>query len=146
MFHCQKIPLQPVCDSWDKAVPVQLHSLDSLAEMCLSQQKKIAPLSPLHQLSVRHPQFLCGMHDLTVNSFDLAPILLPGEDQAHSANSHGARTPSAANSRGSSLKVIADILKSCHSAVDSVLGRKHPKAAPWMMCSHLSPHLARTCA
>lgn len=57
------------------------------------------------------PQFLCGMHDLTVNSFDLALILLPGEDQAHSANSYGARTPCAANSRGSSWKLLQKYCK-----------------------------------
>lgn len=64
--------------------------------------------------SPHSPQFLCGMHDLTVNSFDLALILLPGEDQAHSANSYGARTPCAANSRGSSWKLLQ---KYCKAAI-----------------------------
>ena len=52
------------------------------------------------------PPPLYNMHDLTVNSFDLALILLPGEDQAHSANSYGERTPCTANSRGSSWKLL----------------------------------------
>lgn len=60
---------------------------------------------PTHPIS-SHPAPtlppLYNMHDLTVNSFDLALILLPGEDQAHSANSYGERTPCTADSRGSS--------------------------------------------
>lgn len=51
------------------------------------------------------------MHDLTVNSFDLALILLPGEDQAHSANSDGERAPCTANPGGWSLKLLHESTK-----------------------------------
>lgn len=101
---------------WYSEFVLQGEKVLSTVELLLKFFKEVAILQNaaphLHRPTVflhptpRSPPPLYNMHDLTVNSFDLALILLPGEDQAHSANSYGERTPCTANSRGSSWKLL----------------------------------------
>lgn len=74
---------------------------------CCSKEKVAVPLQRrLLHLTFCSPSPLHNTHGLTVNSFDLALILLPGEDEAHSAHSWGERTPCTASSGGSSWKLL----------------------------------------